>query len=53
MEFKIHFTHNDGTEDSFFVSGESIEEIRSQADDYFNSRGLDKDKINCWSEEVE
>lgn len=49
MRFRIHFTV--GTdEDSFVVSGESVEEIQAATAQELSRRGLDADKNDCWSE---
>ena len=48
FRFRIHFEHQDGTEDSFDVSGDSIEEIRKIAE-----QGLfDRKGHSAWSEEL-
>ena len=48
MTFRIHFEHQDGTEDSFVISGETIQEIREQTDLELAKR-IGK---NPWSEEL-
>lgn len=47
MKFKIHFEHQDGTEDSFVIEGETIEEIQTQAKEGVTERN----GKNPWSEE--
>ena len=49
MKFRIHFEHQDGTEDSIIVEGETIEELREQAGAELTKRNGE----NPWSEEVE
>jgi hypothetical protein len=51
VKFKIHFTIGD-YEDSFVVTGDTIEEIRNASNSYFESRGLDANGCNAWSEEI-
>jgi len=47
MEFIIHFEWPDGTADGFVVTGDTIEEIREQAEE-----GVDlRNGKNPWSEE--
>jgi len=48
MTFRIHFEHQDGTEDSFIVIGETVEEIRVKADAELKKRG----GAHPWSEEL-
>jgi hypothetical protein len=48
MKFKIHFTLNDGTEDSIVVSGDTLEEIREKAYAELDKRG----GRDAWSEEL-
>ncbi len=48
MTFKIHFEHADGTEDSVIVEGETIEEIREEAEKQIAARNGQ----NPWSEEL-
>lgn len=48
MTFKINFEHQDGTEDSFVVSGETLQEIQERADLELAKR-MGK---NPWSEEL-
>lgn len=51
MKFNIHFSYADGTEDAILLEGDSIEEIRDQATDAMNVRGINES--TCWSEELE
>ena len=46
MRARIHFTWPDGTEDSIVLSGDSVEEIREQADSELERRNA----TNPWSE---
>ena len=48
MTFKIHFEHQDGTPDFFTISGETIEDIQSQA----AKELVKRNGKNPWSEEV-
>lgn len=48
MTFKIHFEHVDGTEDSYIISGDTIEEIRAKSEAELTKRN----GINPWSEEL-
>ena len=48
MTFRIHFTWPDGTEDSFIVSGETVEEIRALA----QAGVAYRNGSNPWSEEI-
>ena len=48
MTFKIHYTLADGTEDSIVLSGDTVEEIREQADKEVGARG----GVDPWSEEL-
>ena len=48
MVFRIHGTYPDGTKDSIVVEGESIEDVREQADAATSSRGW----TNLWSERL-
>jgi len=50
MKYRIHFTHNDGSEDYIDFSGDTNEEIRQQAEEAFKVRGL-KDP-QPWSQEL-
>lgn len=51
MKFRIHYTVN-GSQDSFDVSGETIEDVSKKALGGLASRGLDTDKVEPWSEEL-
>jgi hypothetical protein len=49
MNFRIHFTWPNGTEDSFDVSGSTVEEVREKAHEGVAARnGSDP-----WSEPIE
>lgn len=48
MKFRINFEHVDGTEDSFIAEGDTIEDIREQADAGVRNRNGQ----NPWSEEI-
>ncbi len=48
MTYKIHFEHRDGTEDSFTISANTIEEIRTKAKVELEKRG----GSGAWSEEL-
>jgi hypothetical protein len=50
MRFIIHFTIN-GEDDFFSVEGDTIEEIREKASEFFSLRGLVEKECNPWSEE--
>jgi|GEM_PF-4302337 len=52
MTFKIHYTVGN-TEDYIIVSGDSIEDIRRRVDIETSQRGLDQEKNNLWSEEID
>lgn len=47
--YRIHFEHQDGTEDSFVVSGASLDEVRRLANAKLQQIG----GLNPWAEEVE
>ena len=48
MKFRIHFEHVDGSEDSFVIVGDDLEQLRGEADE-----GVAKRKgLNPWSEEI-
>jgi hypothetical protein len=49
MMFRIHFTWPDGTDDSFDVQGETIEEIQQQAHIGIANRN----GSNPWSEQLD
>ena len=49
MKFRINFTWPDGTEDSFIVTGETLEECQAKAADELGRR----QGSNPWSEELE
>lgn len=48
MEFRIHGTLPDGTEDSWLVDGDTIEDIQEKAQNIVKVREL----TNYWSEEL-
>jgi len=48
MKFKIHGTYQDGTNDTWVIEGETIEEIRNAAMRIVSERAL----VDYWSEEV-
>ena len=48
LDFLIHFTLPDGSEDSISLSGETIEEIQAKAATELKKRGGE----NAWSEEL-
>lgn len=52
MKVKIHYTINNYDEynDSFIVEGETIEEVRQEAQRETSKRGLDEERNNLWSE---
>jgi hypothetical protein len=50
MRYRIHFTRNDGSDDSIDLEGETHEDIRRQADEAFALRALDDPQP--WSEEI-
>lgn len=50
MKFRIHFEWPDGTDDSFEVSGETVDEIRDKAAAFFKTRNLSDE--SAWSEEL-
>lgn len=50
MRYRIHFTRNDGSEDSIDLEGETEESIRDQAEEAFVTRGLLDPQP--WSEEI-
>lgn len=52
MKFRINYEVN-GYHDSVVLEGDSIEEIRENANNFTASRGLDVDKNNCWSEKLD
>lgn len=49
MKYRIHYTLEDGSEDSFIVAGGSIEGIQLRAQQEIERRGGQ----NAWSEEVQ
>jgi len=51
MTIKIHYTVN-GFEDSIIMTGDTIEDIRNRAQQELDKRGLDREKNNCWTEEI-
>ncbi|WP_156180146.1 hypothetical protein [Delftia lacustris] len=48
MMYRIHYTLSDGSEDSFVVSGGSIDGIRDRAEEELAKRG----GADPWSEEL-
>lgn len=48
MKYRIHYTLVDGSEDSFVIEGNSIEEIRDKA----TSELLNRNGRDAWSEEI-
>ncbi len=48
LNFRIHFEHQDGTEDSFDVAGGTVADIREKAD----TELAKPDGTNPWSEEL-
>lgn len=48
MMYRIHYTLSDGSEDSFVVSGGSIDGIRDRAEEELAKRG----GVDPWSEEL-
>ena len=52
MKFRIHFEHNDGTEDSFDVEAETLEEVRKQAGVELFKRTHNAIDPVAWSEEL-
>ena len=49
MRFRIHFEHVDGSEDSFVIEGDDLEELKGIADSEVSKRG----GVNPWAEELE
>ena len=52
MKFRIHFEYPEGNEDSFDVSGETIEEVRDKANKELFARTHDAIAPVAWSEEL-
>jgi hypothetical protein len=52
MRFRIHFEHNDGTEDSFDVQATTLEEIRKEAALQLFKRTHNAIDPVAWSEEL-
>ena len=53
MKFKLNYTI-DGYDDSLIVEGETIEEIKRKANhELVQKRGLDQEKNNFWSEQID
>ena len=48
MTYRIHFEHQDGTADSFVVSGDTTKDVRQQATEELEKRN----GVNSWSEEI-
>ena len=56
MKFRIHFEREhkgEVYEDSIVVSGDTIKEIQEKSNHELQARGLDANKNNAWSEEIE
>jgi len=51
VKYIIHFEVNENP-DMYFVNGETIDEVRNNALNEMNQRGLDQNKNNMWSEQV-
>jgi len=51
MRYRIHWSIGD-YEDSIIIEGDTIEEIKEEAECVVNSRGLDAEKNNFWSEKI-
>ena len=51
MRYRIHYTLADGSEDSIVVTGDTMEDIRTNAYKELYARGADTE--TAWSEEVE
>jgi hypothetical protein len=49
LKFRIHFERPDGTEDSMVITGDTVAEIRQQAEVEVEVRNAK----NPWSEELE
>lgn len=49
MKFQIHGTLPDGSEDSFVVQGDTIEEVRQQA----QLKASAMQMTDCWSVDLE
>lgn len=49
MTFRIHYELPSGEEDSVIISGETIEEIRTKADNHLERVGADTE--SAWSEQ--
>jgi len=52
LKFRIHYTL-EGTEDSFEVEEETIEEIKIAAKEQTDKRFLNEKEHNLWSEKIE
>jgi len=52
MRFRIHFEHNDGTEDHFDVSGETLEQVRETVGKELFARTHNAIDPIAWSEEL-
>ena len=50
MRYRVHFQWPCGTEDSFVVEGETIQEIQDKVTFFFESRSLTTE--TAWSEEI-
>ena len=51
MTYKIHYSI-DNYNDNFIASGENVEEIKTIVHNFFESRGINEEKCNFWSELV-
>ena len=52
MKFKIHYEIGEH-HDSIIIQGDTMEEVRQEADEQLKSRGLTVENNNVWSEEIE
>lgn len=52
IRFKVHYTILN-VEDYIIVEGDTIEEIKKIIKDQMKARGLNPDKNNIWSEEID
>ena len=54
MRYQIFFEHPDGTEDSFTVSGETIEEIKQKAQEGLDYRCIRSPQLleRVWSSKI-
>ncbi len=49
--YKIHFVIN-WYEDTVIIKGETLEDIKSQAIEFFEARGTTAEECNAWSEQI-